>query len=87
MYKSCKLLHVLGWASAPLMNSSLLRSQTYGYSNSYSHCSKVCKVVCKGTRGWRQGGAERGGGVAKPGADPGFFLGGGAPLMNDVTDR
>ena len=22
-----------------------------------------------------------------PGADPGFFLGGGAPLRNDVTDR
>ena len=21
------------------------------------------------------------------GADPGYFLGGGAPLMNDVTDR
>ena len=23
---------------------------------------------------------------AKPGADPGFFSGGGAPLRNDVTD-
>ena len=22
-----------------------------------------------------------------PGADPGFFLGGGAPLRNDVTDQ
>ena len=22
-----------------------------------------------------------------PGADPGFFLGGGEPLRNDVTDR
>ena len=24
--------------------------------------------------------------VSVPGADPGFFLGGGAPLRNDVTD-
>ena len=26
-------------------------------------------------------------GRAVSGADPGFFLGGGAPLRNDVTDR
>ena len=25
--------------------------------------------------------------LIKTGADPGFFLGGGAPLRNDVTDR
>ena len=27
------------------------------------------------------------GGQPGTGADPGFFLGGGAPLRNDVTDR
>lgn len=43
---------------------SLLRSQTCGYSNSYSHCSVVCKVG-KETSGWRQGQNGGGGGVAK----------------------